>query len=292
MDEELTVHSEPSQYYLGRFSRQLTSVAASVFFQSMVKHILTQGDSMMLAAMSSLEDQGIYALASNYGGLIARIIFQPLEESSRNLFSTLLGSDGDGKRSTSHTHAAKVHLVEILRAYQLFSAFIFPLGPLMVPQLLRFVGGRQWAAANIGDLLSLYCHYIPFMAFNGIAEAFVSSAASPQEIRRQTVWMGAFSACYALAAYLFLEVWSMGAYGLVLANIVNMAVRAIWSYNFIRSYLRRHGEGLRIAEICIRPASYILAAIATGATAAQLPSQSSRGIISAIAISVAYALLM
>lgn len=292
VDEELTVHSASSQYYLGRFSRQLTSVAASVFFQSMVKHILTQGDSMMLAAMSSLEDQGIYALASNYGGLIARIIFQPLEESSRNLFSTLLSSDDDGKQSTLHTHAAKVHLVEILRAYQLFSAFIFPLGPLMVPQLLRFLGGRQWAVAKVGDLLSLYCYYIPFLAFNGITEAFVSSAANPREIRRQTVWMGAFSACYTLAAYLFLEVWSMGAYGLVLANIVNMAVRAIWSYVFICSYLRRHGEGLRIAEICIRPASYILAAIATGTTAAQIPSQSSRGIISATAISVAYALLM
>lgn len=281
--------SMPSHYRLGRFSRDLTSLAASVFFQSMVKHLLTQGDSMMLATMSSLEDQGIYALASNYGGLVARIIFQPLEESSRTLFSTLLSSGDAGKRSISHAHAAKVHLLEILRAYQLLTVFAFPLGPLLVPEILGILGGPRWASTKVGGLLCLYCYYIPFLAFNGITEAFVSSAANPREIRQQTLWMGFFSMCYALATYLFLEVWSMGAYGLVMGNIVNMAVRTCWSYLFIRSYLRLHGEDLRVREICIQPASYILAAVATGTTIAQRLSRSSPGIISAIAISGVYA---
>lgn len=284
--------SKPSRYRLGRFSRDLTSLAASVFFQSMVKHLLTQGDAMMLAAMSSLEDQGIYALASNYGGLIARIIFQPLEESSRTLFSALLSPDDSGKRSMSHVRAAKVHLLEILRAYQLLSAFIFPLGPLLVPEILGTLGGPRWASTKVADLLCLYCYYIPFLAFNGITEAFVSSAANSREIRRQTLWMGAFSACFALAAYLFLNVWSLGAYGLVLVNIVNMAVRISWSYAFIRSYLRLHQEDLRIGEICIQPASYMLAVIATGITIAEKRSESSLGIVSATAISGAYGLLV
>lgn len=246
---------------------------------------------MMLAAMSSLEDQGIYSLASNYGGLTARIIFQPLEESSRNLFSTLLSPDDTGKRNESHIRTAKGHLVDILRAYQLFTALIFPLGPVMVPQVLRFLGGRQWTSSKVGDLLSLYCYYIPFLAFNGITEAFVSSAANPREIRNQTAWMGAFSACYALAAYIFLEVGTMGAYGLVLANMVNMAVRTLWSYIFIRSYLRRHGDGLDIGEVSIRPASYIIGVVATATMATQGlgPDQ---GIIPVIAFSGAYALLL
>ena len=33
-----------------------------------------------------------FALASNYGGLLARLIFQPVEESSRNTFGRLLAS--------------------------------------------------------------------------------------------------------------------------------------------------------------------------------------------------------
>lgn len=286
------MYSKPAHYRLGRFSRHLTSLAASVFFQSMVKHLLTQGDSMMLAAMSSLEDQGVYALASNYGGLIARIIFQPLEESSRTLFSTLLSFDETGKRSLAHTHAAKTHLLEVLRAYQLLSAFIFPVGPLLVPEIVGILGGPRWASTKVEDLLCLYCYYIPFLAFNGITEAFVASAANPREIRRQTLWMGVFSTCYAFAAYLFLKVWSMGAYGLVLGNIVNMAVRTFWSYLFIRSYLRLHREDLRVGEICIQPASYILAAIATGMTIAQRLSGSNPGIILATAISCAYGLLV
>ncbi|KGO43832.1 Uncharacterized protein PEX2_108610 [Penicillium expansum] len=280
---------DPSNYFLGRFSRQLTSLAANVFFQSLVKHLLTQGDTMMLAALSGLEDQGIYSLASNYGGLIARIIFQPLEESSRNLFSALLSRDEDGKPKNIHIRTAKDHLVDILRSYQLMSILIFPLGPMMVPQLLHILGGRQWASPKIGDLLSVYCYYIPFLAFNGITEAFVSSAANSQQIRKQTAWMGAFSTCYALAAYMFLEVGNLGAYGLVLANIVNMVVRTIWSYSFIKSYLHRNGCSLHTSEVAIRPASFILCALASlflGGFGLEL------GFIKACALSGSYALLM
>ncbi|KAJ5672428.1 hypothetical protein N7507_001555 [Penicillium longicatenatum] len=285
-------HNDDITYIFGRFSWRLTSLAASVFLQSLVKHLLTQGDSMMLAAMSSLEDQGIYSLASNYGGLIARIIFQPLEESSRNLFSTLLSPNESGNRNAAQISLAKSHLTDLLRAYQLLSTLIFPLGPIMVPQALRILGGRQWTSPLVGDLLSLYCYYIPFLAFNGITEAFVSSAANPGEIRRQTVWMGAFSASYALAAYTFLEVWSMGGYGLVLANIVNMVVRTLWSYTFIRSYLRRHGEGLSVVEVSIKPVSYLLGILATGIMVTHRPSGPDQHLIPALVFSCFYALLI
>ncbi|KAJ5355347.1 uncharacterized protein N7496_012559 [Penicillium cataractarum] len=284
--------SNPSEYLWELFPRPIMSLAASVFLQSLVKHLLTQGDAMMLAALSTLEDQGIYSLAANYGGLVARIIFQPLEESSRNLFSTLLSPDEKGKRNETQVRAAKEHLIDILRAYQVLSILIFPLGPLMVPQVLRILGGRQWASTKVGDLLSLYCYYIPFLAFNGITEAFVSSAANAREIRNQTVWMGAFSTCYALAAYLFLEVGSMGAYGLVLANIVNMAVRTLWSYTFIRTYLYRHGDGIRVSEVSMRPITYIFGAIATTIVAKQGMLEPSGGIMPAILFSGVYGLLV
>lgn len=286
----LTICSNNSEYISGLFSRRLTFLAATLFFQSLVKHLLTQGDSMMLAAMSSLEDQGIYSLASNYGGLIARIIFQPLEESSRNLFSALLSQDGPGNRTDVQLRTAKGQLVTILRAYQLLSALVLPIGPIMVPTVLAILGGRQWASPKVADLLSLYCYYIPFLAFNGITEAFVSSAANPSEIRKQTGWMGAFSACYALAAYLFLEVGSLGAYGLVLANIVNMAVRTLWSYSFIRGFFRKNRSSLGISEISMKPAAYVLSAVAT--VASQMVPSLHANIIPAIAFSGVYGLLM
>lgn len=246
---------------------------------------------MMLAALSGLEDQGIYSLASNYGGLAARIIFQPLEESSRNLFSALLSADEKGKLNNVRVRTAKNHLIDILRAYQLLSVLIFPLGPLMVPQLLHLLGGRQWASPKVGELLSVYCYYIPFMAFNGITEAFVSSAASSQQIRRQTMWMGVFSACYALAAFFFLEVGHLGAYGLVLANIVNMIVRTIWSYGFIGTYFQRNGCSLSTSEVTIRPASLVLCAMACVFMSERQIGQN-LGFIRACALSAIYGLLM
>lgn len=247
---------------------------------------------MILAAMSSLEDQGIYSLASNYGGLVARIIFQPLEESSRILFATLLSPDDSGKQNRVHVGTAKAHLLDISRAYQLLSMVVFPVGPVMVPQLLPILGGRQWTSTKVADLLSLYCFYIPFLAFNGITEAFVASAANSREIQKQTAWMGAFSACYAVAAYLFLEVGNLGAYGLVLANIVNMGVRTLWSYIFIRSYLERNGDGLRLREASIRPVSFISGATATVVFAGQGLLKPGCGFVNGLAFSSAYTLLV
>ena len=211
----------------------------------------------MLAAMSSLEDQGIYSLASNYGGLIARIVFQPIEESSRNLFSTLLPYNESRRQDTEAVRIAKSHLVDILQVYGILSAIAVPLVPAIVPLVLHTLGGHRWSSAKVDSLLSLYCYYIPFLAFNGITEAFVSSAAEPSELRRQTGWMGGFSACFGLAAYVFLELCGLGARGLVLANIVNMSVRTMWSYSFIASYFRRHESRLAFRDVSLHFSSYL-----------------------------------
>ena len=259
----LTVSSKRSSYFAGRFSYQLLSLSASTFLQSAVKHLLTQGDSMILATMSSLEDQGIYALASNYGGLVARIIFQPIEESSRTLFSSLLNPRENTAPDPNSVKNAKAHLTGMLRGYGLLLIIIFPLAPSLVPLMLHLLGGRRWTSVQVDNLLMTYCYYIPFLAFNGITEAFVSSAANPVELRRQTVWMGAFSASFVFAAYIFLKVGNTGAQGLVWANIVNMTIRTVWSYFFINSYLRQYQDALVLAQFSPRIPTQISGVIAT-----------------------------
>ncbi|KAL4974546.1 Rft protein-domain-containing protein [Aspergillus desertorum] len=252
--------SDSSAYVGGRFSWPLLTLSASVFFQSVVKHLLTQGDSMILAAMTSLQDQGIYSLASNYGGLLARILFQPIEESSRLIFSSLL-SIQESKDQAANVTNAKGHLLSVMRGYMMIAVLIIPLGPTLAPKALHILGGQRWTAPEVDGLLALYCYYIPFLAFNGIGEAFVSSAANPAEFRRQAAWMGVFSACFAIAAYLFLSVGGLGARGLVYANIVNMSIRIIWSYSFVRHYLRQHNLDLSMDEFALRPSTYAVGAI-------------------------------
>ncbi|PWY65652.1 Rft-1-domain-containing protein [Aspergillus heteromorphus CBS 117.55] len=250
-----------SNYLADRFSWPMITLSANVFFQSVIKHILTQGDSMMLATMTTLEDQGIYALASNYGGLLARVLFQPIEESSRALFSSLLNFDETGQLSIKNTNAAKNHLIQIMHIYSMMAVVGFPLGPSLVTLGLHVLGGGNWVSPRVSSLLSLYCYYIPFLAFNGIGESFVSSAANPAELRKQAVWMGVFSACYTSAAYLLLEVGGLGAHGMVYANILNMAVRTVWSFLFIRSFLRRHNGDISFADLSPRPHTCVAAVL-------------------------------
>lgn len=204
---------------------------------------------MILATFSTLEDQGIYSFASNYGGLVARMVFQPIEESSRNLWSKQLNTaDKDKKEHKVQVEAARSHLTDILRAYAILALLALGIGPDVVPIGLKTLMGSRWKSEKVQGLLSAYCCYIPFLAFNGITEAFVSAAVSPADMRRQAAWMTVFTLCFGVASFLLLTVASLGAFGLVLANIINMSVRTIWSLSYIQGYLRQNGSELKVTD--------------------------------------------
>ena len=50
------------------FDGELLSLSIAMTGQSVVKHFLTEGDKFLVSRLSPLEDQGGYAIASNYGG--------------------------------------------------------------------------------------------------------------------------------------------------------------------------------------------------------------------------------
>jgi len=118
---------------------------------------------------------------------------------------------------------------------------------------LKIVAGSAWIESGAGDVLARYCFYIPLLAVNGLTEAFVSSVATESEVNRQSVWMLAFSAGFAGAAYFFLRVLDLGAEGLVWANTLNMAFRIVWSTIFIASYMKRHNNELQFGAILPQP---------------------------------------
>lgn len=246
------------RYWGSYFDRATMSLAGSMIAQSVVKHLLTQGDTLIISFLASPDVQGVYALANNYGGLLARLLFQPVEESSRSYFSRLLVASSPATSVTKDPKAvgpspavqeAKTNLVTLLRLYVLLSSIIVNLGPLAAPPLLAIVAGRQWSGAGAGTVLAAYCFYIPFLALNGITEAFVASVATESEVHRQSRWMGGFSVAFAASAVLFMKVFPLGAIGLVLANIVNMFCRVIWSGLFIKSFFKRHGVNFSVKEL-------------------------------------------
>ncbi|KOS19902.1 Oligosaccharide translocation protein RFT1 [Escovopsis weberi] len=248
--------SPDASFSLGFFYTPTIRLASSMMAQSLVKHVLTQGDTFLISLFSTPAAQGVYALANNYGSLLARLLFQPVEESSRAYFSRLLSAaDAPAVRT------AKRNLHTLLRAYALLSSVIIALGPSAAPPLLALVAGERWASSGAGQVLSTYCFYIPFMAVNGITESFVASVASEAEVHAQSGWMGAFSLAFAATAFLFMRVLGLGAHGLVYANSINMLCRIVWSAAFIARFFKRHGESFSVVSAI--PVSVITASLST-----------------------------
>ncbi|KAF1925806.1 oligosaccharide translocation protein RFT1 [Didymella exigua CBS 183.55] len=251
---------ENSAVTLKYFSTPLLRLTGSLTLQSALKYILTQGDSLLITTYTSLADQGAYALASNYGGLIARMLFQPIEESSRNMFAKLCASPesapdakqtDEGQQSQEQkrnlAQAAKV-LNIILRLYSIISLFAVTLGPTLAPLLLSVVAGRKWSATNASNVLATYCYYIPFLAINGVTEGFVTAVATNKELSVQSVSMGFFFAAFAGSAWFFLEQLQLGGSGVVLANTVNMALRIIWNTWFINRFFGQSKTSFRLLD--------------------------------------------
>ena len=244
-------------YILASFSRPLLTIAGTFYGQSIFKQFQTSGDGYLIATLATLPSQGAYSLATNYGGLLARVLFQPIEESSRSLFGRLLPSSTPppgSKPSSADLKAlsqAQSHLTTFLRLYGLLTLLATCLGPPLSPLLLNIVAGSRWSATEAPAVLASYCHLIGLLAINGILEAFVTAVATPAQVGKQNLWMAGFSVAFAGTGFLVLRVLEMGARGLVLTNAVVMVLRIWWSWGFVGRYFAGWGmqEGLRVREM-------------------------------------------
>lgn len=244
----------------GLFSKPLLNLSLSLYVQSGIKYVLTSGD-VLVSTLASLEDQGMYALSANYGGLIARMVFRPIEDSTRNLFAKLCApptakeavETSDKKRTTpsASLNQAATILRDILRVYTIVSLIAFAIGPTAAPLLLRLIAGSRWSDSGAGEVLGTYCYCIPLLAINGVSEAFVAATASTKDLHWQSVWMGAFSAGFIASAYVFLRVLDLGAKGLVWANCVNMGLRIVFNLNFVMGFFGRNDVVSELADIAI-----------------------------------------
>lgn len=264
-------------FILSYFYRPTLQLASSMMTQSVVKHILTQGDTFLVSILSTPTSQGVYALTNNYGGLLARLVFQPIEESSRSYFSRVLApsaptppptttTSNETKpttiTTTSPAHTALEALQSLLRSYLLLSLTITALGPAAAGPLLALVAGPRWADSGAAACLAAYMWYVPLLAVNGVAEAFVASVASEAEVHLQSAWMGVFSVVFGLAGVVFLRVLGWGAVGLVVANGINMACRIVWCVRFVRRYFgRMAGVRFDVLDVLPSPGAMLAAAV-------------------------------
>ncbi|KAI9069461.1 Rft-1-domain-containing protein [Trametes sanguinea] len=267
------------------FEPALFSLSIAMTGQSLIKHFLTEGDKFLVSRLSPLADQGGYAVAANYGSLIARIVFQPIEETARVFFSKTLSSSSAGsdtKKAPAEVRealqTAATVLLTLLIAFTHLLLFAVTFGPPYLSLAISLVLPRKYLATSAPSILHVYVYYIPMMAFNGVLEAFFASAASPADLRAQSRWMLVFSAAFVAAAVGFARGLGMGDAGLVWANVANLALRAGYAWAFVRRFFRQRGAGDLVGWRRAVPPLPILAAFAGAAAIVRGSASSYRGV--------------
>ncbi|KAL1405510.1 Oligosaccharide translocation protein rft1 [Vanrija albida] len=236
--------------------------------QSVVKHVLTEADRIAVGYISPLGDQGGYAVAMNYGSLVARIIFQPLEETLLLHWSRSLDAPATVPLLTLALRLSS-HLALLL------PVFVPPLLPLLLPFLLpRRYTAETSAALTLQTYLACY---LPLLSLNGILEAFHAASATPAQVARQAKVMVASSGVFALS------LWALARgtiatvtteQALIYASCTAMLVRIGYALVHARSVVRQRQPAsafLRIGSVLpkwpIRIAVAVLGGVVWAASA-------------------------
>jgi len=192
---------------------------------------------------------------------VARIIFQPIEETSRLYFSKLLpssspkatepkgedGDSGDTARNASLDNASKI-LSSLLLLFTHLLLLLVTFGPPYLSIATTLLLPPRFQNTSAPSILRSYVFYIPMMAFNGILEAFFASASTPSELRNQSRWMIGFSIIFVFAAYLFNQL-GFGDSGLVYANVLNLFLRVVYCWTFVRRYFGERGVNFGLGAV-------------------------------------------
>jgi len=172
------------------------------------------------------------------GSLIARIVFQPIEEILRVFFSRILNNtsqDKDSEEKTRSLTQAANTLRSLLSVQVSLSLIFLTFGSAYLPIFLPLLLPQQYMATSAPRILAAWIWYIPVLALNGGLEAFLSSVASPKDLNEQSRWMVAFSIIYILAAICLYRL-GLGDTSLVYANILNLSARIAYCLHFISTY--------------------------------------------------------
>jgi oligosaccharide translocation protein RFT1 len=219
--------------FSGNFFSYEDSSVTNVFiflYQSILKFLLTEGEKFLLFSFFVTAEQGVYDVCFHLGSLVPRMIFQPIEEVSNTAWSKLLNQ----KEVTPKEYQMSYDVFQLILKYLiLFSLYFVAFGFHLTTIAIRLIYGEKWSQTDLDVLLSCFCIYILFLAVNGITESF--AVASQQDISKHNYFMIFTSGVYFLLSYVILINYRF-TWVLILTNSLNLGLRVIYSFWFIRSY--------------------------------------------------------
>ncbi|XP_023045314.1 protein RFT1 homolog isoform X5 [Piliocolobus tephrosceles] len=159
----------------------------SFFKQSFLKQILTEGERYVMTFLNVLNfgDQGVYDIVNNLGSLVARLIFQPIEESFYIFFAKVLEREKDATLQKQEDVAVAAAVLESLLKLALLAGLTITVFGFAYSQLaLDIYGGAMLSSGSGPVLLRSYCFYVLLLAINGVTECFTFAAMSKEEVDR------------------------------------------------------------------------------------------------------------
>ncbi|KAK1161340.1 hypothetical protein AOXY_G18827 [Acipenser oxyrinchus oxyrinchus] len=246
---------------------RLAKLTWSFFKQSFLKQILTEGERYVMTFLNVLNfgDQGVYDIVNNLGSLVARFIFQPIEESFYIFFAKVLerGKQAKQQNTDDVTMAAAV-LECLLKLVLLIGLTITVFGYAYSHLALDIYGGSLLSSGSGPSLLRYYSLYVLLLAVNGMTECFTYAAMSKEQVDRYNFVMLALSASFLSLSY-FLTQWQ-GSVGFILANCLNMTLRIAHSVRYIQGYFS-HSSSRPLAGLLPSPALLLVFLGSAGLTA-------------------------
>jgi len=208
-------------------------------WQSVQKLLLSEGEKLVLMFYQSLFNQGTYSVVTNFGSLVARFLFQPVEEICFSMFSKLLGRVTQEHSQKDVSDAADI--LWLLTRLMMFIGLSFvTFGPNYSDLLLYLLYGTKFAGTDTNTVLAWYCLYVGVMGINGITEAFVHAVATQPQLAKINWVLFVFAVLYLVVAKILIA--AMGTPGLILANCFNMGLRIFYNWRFISNFLKQRGE--------------------------------------------------
>jgi O-antigen/teichoic acid export membrane protein len=160
------------------FTTESYRICAAFVAQDFLKLALSESEKLVVVSRSPDREQGGFGLASNLGSLFARIALKPIEDSASSTFS-----------SSAHDLHSKASLLQSTMRILFSASLLLAIVAQPFVQIgLHILYGPVWAAEPSALRgLRAYCAYIPFLAFNGVIEAYADALLSVRAITERNI---------------------------------------------------------------------------------------------------------
>lgn len=218
----------------------------SIFIQQIFKNFLTVGDKFVITSLLSIETQGYYSFVSNYGSLIARMLFLPIEESTRITISSFFKNEKDLVQTKKDYIELSKCLSNVIKIYIYLLLLLIIFAPLNTKFLLSLMF-KNFSSSNIISAFKLYWIYVVILAVNGILEAlFQSLFHSKENVNNYSIFMFVNSIVFLSTLILLIGKFNYGLNGLIIANIINMILRIIYCFVSVIKFIKSKQDILKI----------------------------------------------